>query len=193
MVNGLEAGLSTALVERSPDGSASGRPGTDGRCWYACRTRARTEKRVERRLLDRDVDAYLPTFPLVRRWADRRRTVAFPLFPGYVFARFEFQDLYRVLAVPGLATIVRQGGRLAPIRDAEIDNIRRVAAGLDVTCVRPRRVRFRRGEAVRVIGGPFEGVEGVIHQVRGSSRVLVGLSIGLAVSIVVDVTVIAAR
>jgi hypothetical protein len=44
-----------------------------------------------------------------------------------------------------------------------------------------------------VIGGPFEGVEGVIHQERGSSRVLVGLSIGLAVSIVVDVTVIAAR
>jgi transcription antitermination factor NusG len=139
------------------------------------------------------VDAYLPTFPLVRRWADRRRTVAFPLFPGYVFARFALQDLYRVLAVPGLATIVRLGGRLAPIRDDEIDNIRRVAAGLDVTCVRPRRVRFHRGEAVRVIGGPFEGVEGVIHQVRGSSRVLAGLSIGLAVSIVVDVTVIAPR
>jgi len=57
--------------------------------WYACRTRARAEKRAARLLSGNGVESYLPPIERQRQWADRKKRVAFPLFPGYVFARFD--------------------------------------------------------------------------------------------------------
>ena len=162
--------------------------------WYACHTRARREKRVARFLLDRDIGAYLPTVPLTRTWADRRKVVEFPLFPGYVFARFGLLELHRVLTVPGVATVVRMGGRPAAIPAAEIDNVRRVAAGLALTRTVPEPQPLRDGEAVCVIDGPFRGVSGVVSEMRGRRRVLVGLhAIGLGISIDVDMRLLQAQ
>ena len=66
-------------------------------------------------LLQRNVPVFLPTVALARKWADRTRTVAFPLFPGYVFACFALAQLHTVISVPGLATVVRFGRRPVPV------------------------------------------------------------------------------
>jgi len=155
--------------------------------WYVCYTRSRAEKRVERLLLERRIEAYLPTIELKRKWADRTRLVTFPLFPGYVFGRFTLHHLYRVLAIPGVSSVVRLGGRLAPIPDAEIENIRRLAAGLCGRDRQPELRPFQEGDTVRVSDGPFRGVEGVVIQVRGRAHVLVGLrAIGQCISLCID-------
>lgn len=174
-------------ARRTPDGRS------DAVRWYACHTRARSEKRVALRLAERDVEAYLPSASLLREWADRRKVVEFPLFPGYVFARFELSGLYRVLSIPGVATVVRLAGRPVPVADAEIENIRRVAAGLAVTNERPEPQPLHPGDPVRVVDGPFRGVVGVVSEVRGHRRVLVGLhAIGQGITIVVDLHAIEA-
>ena len=64
--------------------------------WYACRTRARAEKKVDELLGRAGFETHLPLVVRERQWADRRKLVAFPLFPGYTFARF---DLTRYLDV----------------------------------------------------------------------------------------------
>jgi len=152
--------------------------------WFACFTRARAEKRVERMLLERSIGAYLPTMTLKRVWADRRKAVAFPLFPSYVFARFELRELHRVLTIPGVATIVRIGGQPAPVPDADIENIRLLVAGLTKTDQRPELRPFQEGERVVVSGGPFRGIEGVVIQLRSRTHVLVGLrTIGHGLSV----------
>jgi transcription antitermination factor NusG len=164
----------------------------DGVRWYACLTRARSEKRVAAGLIGRSVTAFLPTVTLVRSWSDRQKEVAFPLFPGYVFARFALAELHRVLAVPGVATVVRFGSRPVAIRDEEIENIERVAAGCSATGAHPAPQPFRKGELVRVVEGPFEGVRGTVIELRGQRRLLTGLeAIELAVSIDVDLRVLA--
>jgi transcription antitermination factor NusG len=135
--------------------------------------------------------ALLPTVKLTRQWADRRRAVEFPLFPGYVFARFALTELHEVLSVPGIATVVRFGARPVPIREDEIENIKRVAAGFTAIGTRPDPLPFAEGQAVRVIDGPFRGVRGIVVRIRGRHRVLAGLSdIDLAVSIDVDEVVL---
>lgn len=159
--------------------------------WYPCYTRPRAEKRVAGMLLHRGVEAFLPTVARDRTWADRIKVVDFPLFPSYVFGRFRLSELHRVLSVPGLATVVLFGGRPAPISDHEIENIRRLAAGLSRTSQRPEPQRLQRGQRVVVTDGPFGGVEGVVIQVRGSARVLVGLStIGQGLAVDVDEAVL---
>lgn len=90
-------------------------------------------------------------------------------------------------SVPGVATVVRHGGRLVPIKDAEIENISRVAAGLAPKGVRPEPEPFQTSDPVRVVDGPFRGVMGVAIERRGRRRVLVSLdAVGLGISIDVD-------
>jgi transcription antitermination factor NusG len=155
--------------------------------WYACYTRARAEKRVERLLIEREYEAYLPTMTLKRRWADRSRLVTFPLFPSYVFSRFPLRQVHFVLSIPGVSSVVRMGGHPAAIPDREIENIRRLAAGLSGYAHRPELRLFQEGDPVRVSSGPFKGMEGVVIQLRGRSYVLVGLrAIGQCLSLTID-------
>ena len=155
--------------------------------WYACYTRARAEKRVEQLLLEQNLDAYLPTMTRERVWADRKKLVVFPLFPSYVFGRFSHAELHSVLSIPGVATVVRYAGRLAPIADAEIENIRLLATGLACTDQHPEPQPLREGQWVRVVDGPFKGMEGVLIEEPRRTCVLAGLrTIGQGLTIRID-------
>jgi transcription termination/antitermination protein NusG len=157
--------------------------------WYACHTRARHEKRVESLLRERGFDSYLPTFPRIRQWKDRRKLVDWPLFPGYVFGRFAVGEMHRVVSIPGVATIVRTNGRPVPVRHEDLDNVRRFARGLAEVAVEPEVVAFVGvGEWVRVKAGPFEGVCGLVLERRTRRRVLVGVAaIGQGLEVDIDV------
>lgn len=161
--------------------------GRDIANWYACHTRSRAEKRVARSLLEKTVEAYLPTLKRRTVWADRTKLVTFPLFPGYVFVRFALRDFHCILSIPGVATVVRLAGRPAPISNAEIENIRRFEAGLAGVEEPPEAQPFLDGHRVRVTGGPLEGVEGVVMRRRGRTTLHVGLrTIGQGIAVQID-------
>lgn len=156
--------------------------------WYACYTRARHEKRVEELLRERGLESFLPLVPRLQQWKDRKKRVLFPLFPSYVFSRFTLGDVHRILTTPGVATIVRANGYPTPIPDREIENVRRFADGIAETGIEPEPCPFiAEGEWVRVVDGPFQGVEGVVIEQRGRRRVLVGLqAIGQGLDVDID-------
>jgi transcription antitermination factor NusG len=177
----------------SESGSAWGGPGAappqHAPRWYACYTQARQEKKVEARLRERGIESFLPLVPRIRQWHDRRKVVEFPLFPSYVFGRFPLSAYHRVLAVPGLSTVVRLNGHPAPISDEEIANVARFAEALAATGMDPEPVPFREGQRVRIAEGPFAGVEGIVLEARGRRRVLVGLrtiGVGFEIDISAD-------
>ena len=144
--------------------------------WYACYTRARHEKKVDGLLRQRGVESFLPLVSRQSQWHDRKKTVARPLFPSYVFARSTLDALGLALSTPGVATVVRTAGEPTPIPDQEIENVRRFAAALSSTEAQPELVPLlERGQRVRIISGPFEGVEATVVEQRGRQRVLLGL------------------
>ncbi|MFQ5680404.1 MAG: transcription termination/antitermination protein NusG, partial [Gemmatimonadota bacterium] len=148
-----------------------------GSRWYACQTRARAEKQVELRLRGVGFESYLPLLLRERQWADRRKRVALPLFPGYVFARFPLTDLHAVLGTPGLATVVRLNGRPTPVREEEIASVRALVEGANATGVLPSPSDdLTPGQEVVVVGGPFEGMRGRLVEERGAARVVVRLA-----------------
>jgi transcription antitermination factor NusG len=155
-------------------------PGLQTPRWYACYTRARHEKRVAELLTERGVEVYLPLVPLERRWKDRMKVVSFPMFASYVFGRFTLADAHRVLAVPGVTTLVRANGRPVPIPDDELENVRLFADKLATGELETKPVpELQNGQWVRVEDGPLAGVVGIVVSRRGRRRVVVGLrSIG---------------
>src|SRR3989442_4384766 len=91
---------------------------SDPRCvplWYVVRTRSRHEKIVRDQLVGREVETFLPVVERWSRWKDRRKKVAFPLFPGYCFARFPLVERLRILSAVGVADLVGTGGRPEPV------------------------------------------------------------------------------
>lgn len=161
-------------------GNALSTTSVAGPRWYACYTMARREKKVHARFGERGLESFLPIVPRTSQWHDRRKRIEWPLLPGYVFARFRLPELYHVLGTPGVSSVVRMNGLPAPISDEEIRNIARFATALAESKIEPRQVRFREGQRVRIVSGPFEGIEGIVLELRGRRRVLVGLrTIGL--------------
>lgn len=160
--------------------------------WYACYTRGRHEKQVEAQLRQRGFESYLPLIARERQWKDRKKVVQFPLFPSYVFGRFTLNDLHTVLSTPGVSTIVRPTGYPTPIPEDDILNVRRFAEAIQETGVEPEQRPFiAEGEWVRVKGGPFEGVQGIVREQRSSKRVLVGLeAIGQGLEIDIDASLL---
>jgi transcription antitermination factor NusG len=157
----------------------------DGHRWYACRTRARAEKKVDRLLTAAGVTSYVPLIERVRTWSDRSKRVAFPLFPGYVFARSALASLPEIVRTPNLIEIVRVNGAPTPIRETEIESIRSLVHGSKTIGEEPSSHEYLvRGQEVRVVDGPFKGMLGILTEVRGKTRIVVRLpAIRQAVSV----------
>lgn len=160
--------------------------------WYACRTRARAEKQVDRLLLRAGFEAYLPLVEQERTWADRKKRVPFPLFPGYTFVRAEPVCLGDVVRTPGLVEVVGGLAQPAPVRDEELEAVRLLTTGAAALEQAPELVDWLEpGTPVEVTDGPFRGMRGVLVQVRGTARVAVRLTaIRLAAAVELDAAVV---
>ena len=153
--------------------------------WYAAYTCANHEKRVAAEIEARDVEHFLPVYSSVRRWKDRRVSLELPLFPGYVFVRLALRDRLRVLQIPSVVRLVGFNGQPAPLPDKEVEILR---AGLSQRLRADPHPFLTLGRRVRITGGPFAGLEGLLKRKKNNLRVVVSLSL-IERSVAVDVDV----
>ena len=79
------------------------------------------------------------------------------MFPGYLFARFDYAAFRRrIRQRPGVSGFVQFGERLALLPDALINEIRTRTGPHELVEVAPA---LEPGQSVRIIQGPFLGLE----------------------------------
>jgi transcription antitermination factor NusG len=142
--------------------------------WYALRTRSRHEKRVEERLSAKGIEAFLPLMERWSRWKDRRKLVAFPLFPGYCFARFPLAERVAVLSAQGVVQVLGTQGGPVPVPDPEIEAVRRLVTS---TLPYDPHPYLQEGMRVEVVRGPLAGVQGVLLRKGARARLVIGVSL----------------
>ena len=142
--------------------------------WYAVWTRSRHEAVVHQQLEGKQIEAFLPTVAKWSRWKDRKKKIAWPLFPGYCFARFDQQARLDVLMCKGVVNIVSSEGAPAPIPDDEIEGIRQL---VETDLRYDPCPLVREGMMVEVVHGPLAGVVGRL--VRKGSHARLVLSVDL--------------
>jgi transcription antitermination factor NusG len=142
--------------------------------WYAAHICANHERRVHEQLRLREIEAYVPTYASTRRWKDRRVKLDLPLFPGYVFVRLALRDRLRVLQTPSVVRIVGFGSTPVPLPDREIDALRQ---GLSRHINVEPHPYLKVGQRVRVLTGPFEGLEGILTRKKKVSRFVISLDL----------------
>src|SRR5215831_13656273 len=95
--------------------------------WYALQVYQSREKITTLLLNQKGFDPFCPTYTVKRRWSDRVKVVEEPLFPGYLFCKFDpRQRLLPVLTTPGVMSIVGTGKEPIAIPETEIEAVRRM-------------------------------------------------------------------
>lgn len=141
--------------------------------WYALLIRRHFEKVVARHLQSKGYEQFLPLCPRSQGWLNRTFETDAPLFPEYLFCRFDVQDRLRILLVPGVMSVVG-GNHPRPVAENELDNVRSVVqSGL---AFEPYPFRYG-GYKVRIEDGPLSGVEGMVVENRGSNRLVVSVNL----------------
>jgi transcription antitermination factor NusG len=151
--------------------------------WFAVQTRTRYENLAAKQLSGRGYEVFLPLYQCKRRWSDRMQEIDVPLFPGYLFCRFNLLDRLPILTSPGVIQIVGIGKTPIPVDDEEV-----LALQTAVKTGVPRQPWpfLKVGQKVRVEAGPLSGLEGVLLNFKGRYRLVLSVSL-LQRSVAVEV------
>jgi transcription antitermination factor NusG len=140
--------------------------------WYALTVKNQHEKAVRSALEFKGFEAFSPVYKERRQWSDRVKQSERPLFSGYVFCRFAFEQRIHVLDTPGVGRIVGFGGKASEIPEEQIAAIQTVAGSK--LALRPWPF-LRAGDRVRIERGPLRGIEGVLIREKDSLRLVIGI------------------
>ena len=141
--------------------------------WFALQVWTRKERLVSNHLEGQGYECFLPLYKSRRGWSDRVKELDQPLFPGYLFCRFDFQNRRPLVVTPGVIRIVGLGKKAMPVEDHEIEAIQlALASGLPSQPWPYLEV----GERVRVHYGSLSGLEGILTSFKGTHRVVLSVS-----------------
>ncbi|WP_417585611.1 transcription termination/antitermination NusG family protein [Nitrincola sp.] len=138
--------------------------------WYLFRTKARCELQAEQQLKCLGYQVYLPAIPA--QVSDQQEAEAGrvqPLFPGYLFVRFDpFQESIRkIVTLSTISQAVKTCGALSPVELALVRELRKRCL---MVLESPSKTTFCYGDRVTVKDGPFAQVDAIFSETVGSKR-----------------------
>ncbi len=155
--------------------------------WYVLHTKSRREKRLAQRCVQLGIRHYLPLRKSITGRRGRRHIADVPLFPGYFFSclnRLERWSLLRTGHIANVLEVVNQDGLLKDLRNIETAVHR--GAFLQPSSI------VKKSQRVRIVDGPFFGLEGVIKRHMGRHRLVLALDcIQQAVACEIDIRMVA--
>ncbi len=162
--------------------------------WYVVHTRAGAELLAQGHLERQGFATYMPRYLKTRRHARRTSQMPAPLFPRYLFVRFDATNApwRSINGTHGVSHLVCMGNRPSAVPRGVVPEIRARESDdglVDVT----EPLGFESGDVVRVTGGPLAQQTGVFHGRDDNQRVVVLLSmLGREMKVALDREAVAA-
>jgi transcription antitermination factor NusG len=150
--------------------------------WYVLHLRPRCEKKLGEYSRIYGVSYYLPLRRETKVYQRRKVTVEKPLFPGYFFCAFDNIGRRNLMKSDHILQVITPHSRRHLLHElAQIRRALRVDPTLSACSA------LATGRRVRILGGPFMGVEGLVQSLRGKNKVCLNVDmIGRAVAVEVD-------
>lgn len=131
--------------------------------WYALRIKPNSEGLSSAALGREGLDVYSPAVLSPCGEAD---FVSKPLFPGYLFLRFDMEchDMHLVSGLPGILGWVRFGGAIPAIPDGVVAELKERVALINESG--GLWERFQPGDSVQVLSGKMESLGEVLESAK---------------------------
>jgi transcription antitermination factor NusG len=139
--------------------------------WYAVYTNPRAEKKINERLLKKNIEAFLPLQKKLHQWKDRKKLVEVPLINSYLFVKVSEKEYYDVLNTPGIVRYITFSGKAAPIPEWQIAAMKQLLESnhdFEVTTE-----EFQKGDLVKVVSGALTGMQGELVSFKSEKKVLI--------------------
>jgi transcriptional antiterminator RfaH len=139
--------------------------------WYAINTKAGREDSVAGRMREAGIEVYSPKLKARKYLRGRFTDVVEPLFPCYLFARFDPRlCLWMITYTRGVKKVVGGTDGPWPVSPEIVDLVQSRESGGVIPAPSDE---FREGDVVEVAHGPLAGLSGIYERpLKGSERVL---------------------
>lgn len=145
--------------------------------WYVIHTHPRQEDRAERNLRSEGLETLLPKLRERRynQYTGEPTQIIKPLFPRYLFARFNASELlHKVSYTRGVHCVVAFGGRPTPL---ESDIIALIQSRIGADGFVRIGEELKPGDQILVRDGPLKNFIGIFErEMKGSDRVMILLT-----------------
>lgn len=148
--------------------------------WYAIRVTFNREMKVKDDLDLRGIESFIPMKYVMGTRRGRRVKKLVPSIHNLIFFHIEpsLMKEYKATTKMPIRYIMNPATKKpVVVSEREMNNFIAVAGTYEeqLEYITPKPGQFTRGDRVRIMGGPFEGAEGVLQRVKGDSRVIVSV------------------
>jgi len=160
-------------------------PSEEPSVWYAMSATFGRSLKAQKKLNERSIDTYVPMhYGVVRGRDGHKRKELLPVVSNLIFVNTTWSGvLLSKEEMPWLQMLTfPEEGRNVPIvvPQKQMEDFIAVSQHLSeeggvgaASFLRPDELNLREGERVRIIGGPFNNVEGVFMNTRGKRKELI--------------------
>ncbi len=128
--------------------------------WYVIQCKPREELRAQHFIEQKGVCTYLPRMEVAGIRASRTIMMQKPLFPGYLFCRFDTDtSLTHVRWTQGVAKILPESASPVPVEDEVVSAIRVLEQKDGVIRKKP----FKKHDRIRIARGPMRDILGIFQ------------------------------
>jgi transcriptional antiterminator RfaH len=140
--------------------------------WYAVRTQAAAESKADANLRHQGFETFLPRFRKLRSHARKVETVLAPVFPRYLFVKFDIDaQAWRCInGTFGVASLVSFGLLPSAVPSNIIAAIRGSCDEADVMDL--PQPSFKPGQPVLIERGPMADLVGLFERISGERQVV---------------------
>ena len=143
--------------------------------WCVVKSRPNKELMAKSHLIDQGHNVFLPYREITVRHSRRVSLRQKPLFPGYLFVRFDINKLRAVSSTRGVSHVITNADHTPIGVRADIMEELFVRCDSDGGLLPPSQ--FKVGDTIRIVNGSFNGVMAQIEQAPDETKVLVFLEL----------------
>ncbi len=142
--------------------------------WFLAATKAKQEFRAVENLKNQEIHAFCPTIKIEKIANNKKQIIEEAVFKGYIFIQISSNDpcWHKVRSTRGIRDWIRFSGNVAKVPTNLVLDL--INAKESETIVILNKINH--GDKVRILSGPFEGLEGIFQKDDGELRAIILLN-----------------
>lgn len=140
--------------------------------WFVLYTHSKCEFKVADSLSQMQIEYFLPTRKVLRKWSDRKKEMETPLFPGYIFI-FAFEsERQKSIELKQVSKCLSDFGKPAIVPEWQIKTLKKMLTEEKEFEIVDGLIK---GKEVEINSGVFSGYKGIVVDIENRNQLAISI------------------